>query len=122
MSLDYRLPEGMTNADLPDDGMNHFAFVTHMMAVGVPDLKSGNLDEFKRRIGIWIISDGEPMDGYDYTIWYLRWYADQVKGMTTNCMRLTKKEFNDRIMERLERRANMSEKRKAAEKARDANA
>lgn len=105
MSLNYRLPEHMTNGDLPDGGENHFAFCTYMMATGVSDLKTtgkrNNLALFKERFTELTLADSNfASKTHEERVQYLAWayaYADICEGMTTNVSTMTDAQWRRRV-------------------------
>lgn len=93
MSLNYELREGQTNADLPNEGNDHFSFCVMMMVTDVGKLDTKGLELFRSRL-----LDYANLKGWKTkeVVWYLN-YADHVKGMTTNIITSSVTDWNKKL-------------------------
>ena len=92
MSLDYHLPNGMTNADISDEDWNKFTSLCFStMSVGISRLTNENLDEFWTRYLMMEVAyrDRNPILDRDF--------IERFIGLSTNASPLTKFQFDKRI-------------------------
>lgn len=106
MSLDYRLHDGYMNDDLPDEGQNHFAFLTLLMATGVPDVrKSEDLELFKERYVQWHLVTSTKFDREQVDNVFRYAELPVIRSMTTNIAKESDHKYGQAILDKLRDRA-----------------
>ena len=108
MSLDYRLPEGMTNGDISDDDWNYFqSLVFNTIPVGINRITEDNVDKFWERTFIFyrMCGDSKP--------YFTREFLNRFIGLSTNASPKTDAQFRKTMFEMLENNVKQAIKNEA---------